>query len=333
MLLQKQLSGVAKVVESEMLIDRRNKEETEVDVVVYGKQGVHRPVISIECRDHKRPQSKGWINEMYAKHEYLPTTDLVLASSSGFTKPAERLAVLLGIRPVRMSEAGNVEWTKIVGKQANLKINEYFRFPLRCTVQIGDDWIPAGMLQTELSELRLYDTKNSLLGSLKDILDICMDNKDLNPDFDNSDEGKYVALTDVSVKFETGSYTIDKDGNKHILDGIKYRVEHVRINRYVPLDNHEFMGSQVAIAKSENEQLEILYSIAEQPEKKPVFGAVVSDLKKNPKGRCIWDASVKHRFSDESKVSGVLNYDDQTQYENTPGTPQIKNIKFRVTTH
>ncbi len=333
LLLQKQLSGVAEVIESEMLVDRRNKEETEVDIVVYGKQGVHRPVVSIECRDHKRPQSKGWVNEMYAKHQYLPTTDLVLASSSGFTKPAERLAILLGIRPVMMSEASSVEWTKIVGKRANIKINEYFRFPLRCTVHIGDDWIPVGMLQTELPELPLYNAKDSLVCSLKNVLDMCMDNKDLNPKFDKSDVGKYVALADVSIKFESRSYTIDKDGDRHILDGIKYRVEHVRINRYVPLENHEFMGSQVAIAKSENEQLEILYSIAEQPEENPVFGAVVSDLKKNPKGRCKWDVSVKQDIADESKVSGILNYNDQTQYENTPDTPEIKSISLSVTSN
>jgi len=330
LLLQKQLSGVAEVNESEMLIDRRNKEETEVDVVVYGKQGVHRPVISIECRDHKRPQSKGWVNEMYAKHEYLPTTDLILASSSGFTKPAERLANLLGIRPVKMNDASSVEWTKLVGKQANIKISEYFRFPLRCTVEIGDDWMPAGMLQSELAELPLYNAKDVSIGSLKNILDLCMENKDFNPEFDHHEDEKQVMLADVSIQFEPGSYTIDKRGDKHILDGLKYRIEHVRINRYVPLENYEFMGSQVAIAKSNNGQVEILYSIAEQQKENPVFGAVVSELKKNPKGRCKWDASVKHALADKSKVSGVLNYNDQNQYKNTPDVPEIKNISIRV---
>jgi hypothetical protein len=83
------------VTESEMLVHSLNGEKREVDIVLRYKPkiGNYDPIlISIECCDHKRPAASPWVELMVKKHEFLPTSNLVLWSSNGFYKPALSLA-------------------------------------------------------------------------------------------------------------------------------------------------------------------------------------------------------------------------------------------------
>lgn len=68
-----------------MLTDRMSGGQREVDVVAEGTVAGHNVVISIEVRDHARPQGLEWIEQAHDKHSRLPTNLLVLVSSSGFT--------------------------------------------------------------------------------------------------------------------------------------------------------------------------------------------------------------------------------------------------------
>jgi hypothetical protein len=97
---QKHFAGEATVTESAELIDLVSGEKREVDVCIETQVANHRVIISLECRDHKRPQSIGWIEEMHAKHSRLPTNVLVLVSSSGFTKNALAAAQSYGIETI-----------------------------------------------------------------------------------------------------------------------------------------------------------------------------------------------------------------------------------------
>jgi hypothetical protein len=103
-LVQKHLADEATVTESKEHPDAVTGALREVDVCVESDVAGHRVVVSIECRGHIRAQTVGWIEEMHTKHQRLPTNLLVLASSSGFTREALRVAEVYGIVTVAPDE-------------------------------------------------------------------------------------------------------------------------------------------------------------------------------------------------------------------------------------
>jgi len=98
------------VNESEMLIHRLTGEEREVDIVLKYKLGTYDVIVSIECTDNKRPASSTWVESMAKKHEFLPTSKLILWSASGFYKPAIATAEKFGIETVSQNDNIDVEW-------------------------------------------------------------------------------------------------------------------------------------------------------------------------------------------------------------------------------
>jgi hypothetical protein len=87
-LIKNNIAGPAIVTESAELTDLATGEKREVDVVIEANVAGHAILISIECRDHKRPQTVEWVDAMQGKHRDLPTDRLVLVSRSGFTPQA-----------------------------------------------------------------------------------------------------------------------------------------------------------------------------------------------------------------------------------------------------
>jgi len=100
------------VTESKMLTHRLTGEEREVDIVLESNLGAHSLIVSIECVDKKRPASSPWVESMAKKHEFLPTSKLVLWSANGFYRPAIVTAEKLGIDIVSQSDNTNIEWSK-----------------------------------------------------------------------------------------------------------------------------------------------------------------------------------------------------------------------------
>ena len=112
MFLHQRLDSNWVVSESEMLIHRLTNEEREVDIVLRYRLGQHDFLISIECTDTSRPASSTWVEAMAKKHEFLPTSKLVLWSASGFYKPAIEMAKMLGIDIVEQDNDEEKEWSK-----------------------------------------------------------------------------------------------------------------------------------------------------------------------------------------------------------------------------
>jgi hypothetical protein len=96
--IQSHLDPGATVEEPAFLIDRVTKAEREVDIVIRGSVAQHPVVISVECRDRRRTDHVGWVEEMHGKHLPLPTNVLILASHSGFSDEAIKVAEVYGIR-------------------------------------------------------------------------------------------------------------------------------------------------------------------------------------------------------------------------------------------
>ena len=77
------------VTESKELPDARpGISPREVDVVVEGNFDGDPVVTSVEVIEHSRPASITWAEQQIAKHRFLPSTQLILVSKSGYSKNA-----------------------------------------------------------------------------------------------------------------------------------------------------------------------------------------------------------------------------------------------------
>jgi hypothetical protein len=111
--IHKDLGAHWNVVESRPLTDARTGQEREVDVIAQGTVGGYPITISIEVRDRGRPADVCWVESMVQKHADLPTTKLILWSSSGFTAAARRKAESLKAEAIRPTDGTNVQWAKL----------------------------------------------------------------------------------------------------------------------------------------------------------------------------------------------------------------------------
>lgn len=109
-LLHERIDTKWEVCESEMLSHSLTGNQREVDIVLKYKLGQHQMIVSIECIDHKRKADSTWVETMAKKHDYLPTSKLVLWSASGFYKPALITAKKLHIDTISQNRNG-IDWS------------------------------------------------------------------------------------------------------------------------------------------------------------------------------------------------------------------------------
>jgi hypothetical protein len=76
------------VEESEMLPSASTGGRREVDVVIHATDGPYPFLIGLEATARRRPADIIWVEQMIAKHDDLPTSQLVLVCESGFTRHA-----------------------------------------------------------------------------------------------------------------------------------------------------------------------------------------------------------------------------------------------------
>ncbi len=100
--------------------DRLTKRFREVDVVIDGKVGSQRVVVSVECRDHQRVADVTWVDTMKAKHDRLDTHALLLASRSGFTPEARDVASKYGIELFTLEDIDDAKIPAMLGPNGYL---------------------------------------------------------------------------------------------------------------------------------------------------------------------------------------------------------------------
>jgi hypothetical protein len=91
--LKKHYAGGARVEESMGLLNAKTGKEQEVDICVVGEIAGDSLIVSVESKEGGRSASVEWVQRMLGKHADLPTNLLVLAHSTGFSKPARTLDV------------------------------------------------------------------------------------------------------------------------------------------------------------------------------------------------------------------------------------------------
>lgn len=177
------LSGDAVVTESKMLVDLVSGEEREVDTCIEDVAGGHRVIVSIECRDHQRRQSVGWVEEMNSKHDRLPTNVLVLASSSGFTKSAIAKARSFGITTVVPGELEPGAFgSEIIGKLAAVWMKTFTLTAAKVRLWVEEtDGRPAEIVRAFPDNV-IFRADGSEVAVVQDIANVMIQKLDIDND-------------------------------------------------------------------------------------------------------------------------------------------------------
>ena len=110
--IEKALAETAEVVPNAKLPDKETGRLRQVDVAVFLKDSHHRLLFMIEVRDHTRPVGSSYIEETYGKATSIGAANVVIVSSSGFTRPAQQKANKRGIRLLTYQQAISGDWAK-----------------------------------------------------------------------------------------------------------------------------------------------------------------------------------------------------------------------------
>ena len=109
--LEEQLAPVgATVRESVMLSPLDCGDEVEIDVVIEAPLGHHSLRVAVECRDHARPATVQWINELAGRYVVLPVDRVVAVSRSGFSAGARHRARGTKVNLFTLKEAQEADW-------------------------------------------------------------------------------------------------------------------------------------------------------------------------------------------------------------------------------
>jgi hypothetical protein len=100
----------ATVTESVMLEPLDGGDPVEVDVLLKAPIGHHDLRVAIECRDHSRPASVEWINELAGRYAALPVDRVVAVSRKGFTRGARHRANGTKVHIFTLKEARETDW-------------------------------------------------------------------------------------------------------------------------------------------------------------------------------------------------------------------------------
>jgi len=104
-LVNKQLVQHPDVEESPLLTDSVTCELREVDVLITTSVASYEIRVALECIDRKRKADVTWVEEMFQKHQHLPTDKLILVSRSGFSSAAIHKSQFLNITALALEEA------------------------------------------------------------------------------------------------------------------------------------------------------------------------------------------------------------------------------------
>jgi hypothetical protein len=246
----------ATVTESKELLDKIVNRMREVDIVIEGRIGSHSIIVGIECTggDESRPATLEWVEQMWGKHQSLPTDKLILVSQSGFSKSASLKAEWLGIKTYTLAEAENVDWPSVVRKFESIRMVN-FLMPFITAINvicIGDPDTVLDVEKLKLPDSKLFDPFGNELGSPWAVANRWI----VDPNLINKLEE--VAFTDATtiLKFERkmkeGVYLIDGTGVKWEVDALQIEAKCRKEVSTISLKQTSYGDAAVAHGKGQS---------------------------------------------------------------------------------
>ena len=178
-MIQQDLAPNSAVRESASLADIHTGTLREVDIVIETQVATYPVIISVECRDQARPQNVAWIDEMDSKHRSLPTNQLVLVSSSGFTPAAVKKAKACNIELVVPKELSGDQATAIAARVQGLRLRTAQMKVVDVIAKVEKSGsLPVESIRDEPDSLLLFSSTGSPIGNLVGARDFLMSHAD-----------------------------------------------------------------------------------------------------------------------------------------------------------
>ena len=207
----------SRVTESAMLIDSVTGKKREVDGLIEVPAGPRILLIGVEVSAKGRPADIIWVEQMLKKHERLPTNRLVLVSRAGFTEDALEKARIEGAETLTWERAEEgAEWTKIVGKLSNIKIESTVRpFITGCTVLFDSATTQDSTLPSTdtLERGMIHSPDGQPWCTAGELAKALIEAPEVVAEADKADEGTW--KINVVMPFDRGSYLVLPDGQQH----------------------------------------------------------------------------------------------------------------------
>jgi hypothetical protein len=157
-----------KVTESDMLLDIHTGTSREVDITARRTAAGHELLLCVECRDHGRAADVSWVEQMFTKHQSLPTSKLALWSRSGFTREAIAKSKLLKIDAISQTVRAQPTWSKM----ADRLCAGFLQYVTPTFSPFVDVKLPTGQLQRyeDVASWVFLDQGGDVVGSIQALL-------------------------------------------------------------------------------------------------------------------------------------------------------------------
>lgn len=246
----------AVVRESVMLTDKATGATREVDVLVEGNFAGEKISIGIEVRDHKRPQSVVWVDEVYGKYRDLPVDKVVLVSRSGFTRSALTKAGSLGYEALTPhQEIGRYGPLARVAIEAEAKSLKGVRMR-DALAYLTDQELPVRMKESTA----LYDPHGVEASNAFELSQFAMSRPDMAGVIDKSDpihKGLDVTFTEFNLHNNvTGEdfaprIRFESNGSLHEIKSVRFLWEIEVTRERVELEHGAMRGTPFAFGRAE----------------------------------------------------------------------------------
>ncbi len=277
-----------RVTESAELREAEGETPREVDVLLETEVNGHPIEVAIECRDHVRPQTKGWIDDLIGKYRDLKVNQIVAVSRSGFTQDAKLKAERVGIHALTFEEAFEVDWPAefiriyirflsqsqtLRGAKLLFKSNLSAPIPedvfRHCQITTGDGRL-IGTVESESQGLFEFDKDNIIKDYCKGLTAADFE------EWHNAVDGKTV---EVVVQYKaTDRLLVTPDCDRieideiHLLDEIRLRAINASSEHYI------YNTSQVTFGSLEVDEGRLSVAVVQFPREQDKFKLAYTKL-------------------------------------------------------
>jgi len=249
------------VTESKLLLDRRDGKEREVDVVLEGSAGPHRITISVEATKGTRKATVEWVEQMYAKHEHLPTNKLVLVSRGGFTRNALKEAALRGADALTIKEASRRDWRICINLET-IEFNHRRIYPTDFMIN-ATPYGDKPFLSGHIRDLTVHFEGGARKVPLVDVVQAALADQNVQADLTSDTTGPDVWTCKVSLELREGTLLVDAHNGVAQVTSLSFMARYKQWQASIPLEYSHIGDLRLAHGTAKTSAGEIVALICE----------------------------------------------------------------------
>lgn len=226
LLIESQLAGPDTRVTESAMAPSQAKVEQETDILIETRVHGRRIVIAIECRDHKRPCTVTWINEMNTKYTG-KANQVIAVSKSGFTRGALKTAAHFGIETLTLTEACSDDWKARVNR-VKFSLGVLHLHNLSASLSLPEFRRIAPDLLGDAGEQVIYKKDGARYGTAMELFKRFIEGPQAT-EWMKMQEGNEDPKFSVRLRLSDGAYIIDKGGQRQKVTSVVLKAEEVSI--------------------------------------------------------------------------------------------------------